>query len=227
MRDKHALLINGSPRGRRASSKILSDHLGVRLLGAGWEIKSAIAASAMRTEDGRKGLISDFGAADTAILIAPLYVDALPGQLTEALEMLAADSASAGDSPKQIAAVLNCGFPEARQNEFAIAICRHFAETIGARWIGAVAIGGGAMIGGKPLDVAGKLGREIIAALDVLVEAIDAGEPVALDAGPTVAEPSMSPSMYARGGDMMWRMEAIKQGTLLKLGAKPYARRKT
>jgi hypothetical protein len=29
--------------------------------------------------------------------------------------------------------------------------------------------------------------------------------------------------MYARGGNMMWRMEAVKQGTLLKLGARPYA----
>jgi hypothetical protein len=153
--------------------------------------------------------------------VAPLYVDALPGQLTEALEMLA-EHATEPEAPGSLAAVLNCGFPEARQNEFAIRICRHFAEAVGRQWLGAVSIGGGALIGGKPLDVAGRFGREVIDALDVLAEAVQAGEPLPVDATETVVNPPMSPRMYALGGDMMWRGQAIKQGTLLKLGARPY-----
>lgn len=216
------LTINGSPRGRRATSQVLCDHIGVRLLGAGWDVRSTVAASAMRTGDGRAGLVEDFDAADVVVIVTPLYVDSLPSQLTATLEMLAEETQHA---PGQMAAVLNCGFPEAMQNEFAIAICRHFAEAVGSEWIGAVAIGGGAMIGGKALDAAGRFGREVMAALDVLVKALSVGEPLPVDAGPTVVQPPMSPRMYAGAGDMMWRMQAIRAGTLMKLGARPYARR--
>ena len=223
MESKRVLTISGSPRGRRATSQILAGRIGVRMLNAGWHAESIAAASSMRLADGPAQLLQAFDAADSVAIVTPLYVDSLPAPLTAALQMLTA-AAVPTDPPKSLGAVLNCGFPEARHNEFAIAICRHFAEAAGCRWLGAVSIGGGGMVGGKPLDTAGRFGGEIIAALDVLVEALRTGEPIPVGAGPTVVEPPMSPAAYAVAGDAMWRMQAIKYGTLLKLGARPYER---
>src|SRR3990172_5238263 len=148
---KKVLLLVGSPKGSGSTSEALGSYLLERMGERGIVTEVARVPSSLRTEEERKGLLHAVGSADLLILATPLYADSLPSGVTRLLEIVAAEG---GRSPwhggKSFAALINCGFPEARQCDTAIAICRCFAREAGMEWAGGLALGGGESIGGGP-----------------------------------------------------------------------------
>ena len=89
---------------------------------------------------------------DLVVLAFPLYVDSLPYLAIEALERIAAHR-QAQPAPVRAAflAIANCGFPEVRHNDTALAICEQFAAVASWRWCWWAGAGRGGAINGQPL----------------------------------------------------------------------------
>ena len=107
------------------------------------------------------------------VLSFPLYVDSLPAPLIRMLEMIAARRARRAAPPgtPRVAVLIQCGFPEARQCDTAIGICRLFAERTGMRWAGALAMGMGGQLAAGIEKLPGG-GKHIVRALDTAAESL-------------------------------------------------------
>jgi hypothetical protein len=121
-------------------------------------------------------------------------------------------------------AIANCGFPEARHNEPALAICRRFAQELGIEWAGGLALGGGQAINGRSLKDLGGMVRNVIRALDLTAEALATGQSVPVEAVELMAEPLTPAWMYVRLGGLGWRFQAMKHGAHKHIHARPYER---
>lgn len=83
------------------------------------------------------------------------------------------------NADKRFIPILNCGFPEHQQiTAVAIPIYRRFASTVGFRWAGSLAIGGGEMIrgaSGKQIEDIGNMGNELKERLGEIAESLATG----------------------------------------------------
>ncbi len=207
MSEKRALLLVGSPRGVEKST---SGRLGCQLIEAlgrrGFETeKIHIHAVVQSSDDLEKGLAA-VDAADLIVLSLPLYVDSFPAPVIAFLEEVA--RRRAGRGRVQFAMIIQCGFPEKGQNDTAVAIAERFAEEAGWTWLGALTLGGAQTYGGTADEALGRI-----------AEALAEGRTI-----PHVYVRSVMPAwLYRLGGNVMWRRQAKKLGTVKKLGAQPYA----
>jgi NAD(P)H-dependent FMN reductase len=179
-RPRRALAIVASPKLGPSNSSVLSSYLEGRLRDRGWETESYVLKSDLRTPEGRAHLLAAVERADLVSIAAPLYVDSLHHRLTLALQLLSAERARwSKGAPKRLFAMVNCGFPEAQQNNIALAICQQFAVEAGWAWAGGLALGSGEMLNAQPLDasVAGRPPlHHLRAAIDASAAALDRGE---------------------------------------------------
>ena len=86
--DKLALLLIGSPRGKKSTSHSLGSYL-LDLLGAkGMETQNMNIQMSLKTEEGKKKLLFLTDRSDIIILAFPLYVDTLPAPVIEMMELI-------------------------------------------------------------------------------------------------------------------------------------------
>ena len=220
---KQALLLVGSARRPRSTSEAMGTYLLERLGEQGFVGETVILHRAGRTEQGREELLKAVDQADVVVLSFPLYVDSLPATVIRALELIDGHRAEGSKRPSQrLLAIVNSGFPEAEHNDTAAAICRQFAREAGFEWSGALMLGGGGSIAGRPLEEVGGAARFAIAALDLAAGAIAEGRPLPDQAVTTMATPMIPGWAYRAMGWLGWRMQARQNGVLGKLKARPY-----
>ena len=221
---KTALLLIGSPKpAGESSSESLGAYLLERLAERGIHTETHHVARAMRTEARTQELLHAVDHADLFILAFPLYVDSLPYLAIEALERIAAHrQVQPAPSPASFLAIANCGFPEVRHNQMALAICEQFAAEAGFRWAGGLALGEGGAINGQPLAAAGGMVHNIVDALDLVAIALAAGEPVPAKAAALMARPILPLRAYKLIGDLGWLMQARRNHALTRLRARPF-----
>lgn len=154
----------------------------------GWQIESLKLKTSTFKEAGEAELLAAVDRADLIVLAFPLYIDTLPYLVTKALEVIAEHRRAAGDSarPQGLFGQANNGFPEAHQNNLALAALRHFAAQSGMAWVGGMALGAGeGELGGKPLTATGDHGIplfRISEALDAAGAALARGEALPAEA---------------------------------------------
>lgn len=217
-----ALLLVGSPRRRRSTSAVLGDYLAASLRRSGIAVDRMTVREVLEDEGvGPDAFASALDRAELLVLAFPLYVDAVPAPLVALLEWVAARGARA-DSAVRVAALVNSGFPEAEQCAPALCVTRRFALETGMSWAGGLALGAGAALDGRALDVAGDMTRSVCAALDLAAEALAEGRPVTREAVQTMATPMLPAPAYRLLGDRGFRSRAKLQGTEEHLGARPY-----
>jgi hypothetical protein len=124
---------------------------------------------------------------------------------------------------RRFACLVNCGFPEAHQNETAIRVCLQFAREAGFGWAGGLGLGGGETIGGRPLGKIGGMVRHVIAALDLAGDALADGKAISGEAIALMAKPFMPAPVFRIAGDLFWRTRARQFGAQWRLHAQPYA----
>jgi hypothetical protein len=160
---------------------------------------------------------------DLLILAFPLYVDSLPSRVVAALELIAEHRRIENiPTRRRVVAIVNSGFPEARQNDLALAICRRFAQEVGIDWAGGLALGGGPMIGGRALSQVGGSVRNVMKALDLTATAISEGEPVPKEAVALTAKPMIPLWLYVWMANRGWNRQFKKYGTRPRLYDRPY-----
>lgn len=220
---RRALLLTGTPRGEAAVSTGLARHLEGLLTARGLEVETLRLQACLREDRALRGLAARVRASDAVALLTPLYVDGLPGPVTEALEALAAERPADPSRPPRLLAVLNCGFPEPVHDDTALAICRRFAAQAGLEWMGGLAIGGGGMYQGRPLTAQGGRARHLLAALDLAAGAIAGGTALPAEAERLARQLPVPAWLYRRMGDLGFWRERRRRGTLSWREPRPYA----
>jgi hypothetical protein len=161
--------------------------------------------------------------ADVLVIAFPLYVDSLPYLVIRAMEHIARHRQARGEGKSQrLVSIANCGFPEAHQNDTALAICRQFAREAGFEWAGGLALGGGEAINGKSLSQVKGMARNVIKSLDLTADALAEGQMVPQEAVGAMATPITPAWAYALLGGMGWKRRAKKHGAQKKLRDRPY-----
>lgn len=137
-----ALLLSGSPRGKKSNSESVGTYLLQLLEKKGLKTKTIIIRPTLNSEEKIKEMVASVKDSDIIILTAPLYDDCQPYIVTKTMEILA-DSKLNFDK-KQFIPIINCGLPEPHHiSAVAISIYKRFADMVGLQWVGSLAIGGG------------------------------------------------------------------------------------
>ncbi len=222
MSTQRALALIGSPRAKSTSAR-LAEPLLAGLAEVGWETEQLWLPRALRNPERWAELVAAYEQADLVVFACPLYVDALPGETTVALERLAAD-AGPGAEGRGFVAILNCGFAEPGHNDTALRICRQFAREAGLRWLGGLAVGGGGMIEGRPLATLGGRAAHLVRALEQAAEALSGGGAIPPETERLARRLSVPVWAYRMLANYGMKQAARKAGCLAQVRARPYAR---
>jgi putative NADPH-quinone reductase len=222
-KDRKALLFVGSPKGLKSSSHSLGSYLLKKLEAGGMANQTLIVGAALHSEEDRAAMQRAVASADLVVISFPLYVDQLPAPLVEALEHVADHRrAHPSGKPQKIMAIVQCGFPETHQNRPATEIMRQFAKEAGFEWAGALAMGMGGAVGGRPLEKAGGMARNVVKALDLAAASLLAGGNVPQEAAGLMGKPLIPRWMYLLMGNWGMKREAKKRGARKSVFATPY-----
>jgi hypothetical protein len=223
---RKALLLIGSPKAGRSSSRSLGEFVVEQLEERGVSTETLSLIQALRSEEATQALLAAVDRADLVVLVFPLYVDTLPAAATRALERVARHRAARAQSVARVpglVALCQSGFPEPSQNAVALEICRSFARAARFEWAGGLALGGGAAIDGRPLRELGALMSSCVRALESAVAAVAEGLPVPDEAVRRMAWTPLPRFAYRAVGNLLWLMRARKVGGRTPLDARPFA----
>lgn len=129
-------LINGSPKvNNSASGALLEDlkgYIGEKAEVVGFGFHKATVS---------KEVIEELAKTDAWVFSYPLYVDGIPGHLLSCLIQL--EEVRIQNPQVHIYGIVNCGFYEGIQAEFALKLLQNWSIKAGFIWSGGVGIGGG------------------------------------------------------------------------------------
>ncbi|HWR57613.1 MAG TPA: NAD(P)H-dependent oxidoreductase [Thermodesulfovibrionales bacterium] len=221
--NRQAVLLIGSPRGPKSTSNALGTYLLERLQEKGVSVDKVFILQSLASEQGINSLIKTVAEADIIILASPLYADSHPSGVIAAMELIFERLKNKSRIGKQMmVAISNSGFPESRHNDLSLAISRRFALECGFEWVGGLALGGGESIGGRTLEEAGGLVRNVKRSLELTADALARGENISEDAVALMARPLVRRWLYLLIGNIGWRWKARKQGCREQLDRTPY-----
>lgn len=129
-------LINGSPKVNNSASGTLLEDL-KQYIGE----KAEVVDFEFHTATISKDVIEELAKTDAWVFAYPLYVDGIPGHLLSCLIQL--EEARLQNSQIRIYGIVNCGFYEGIQAEFALKLLQNWSLKAGFIWSGGVGVGGG------------------------------------------------------------------------------------
>lgn len=211
-------LINGSPKIQGSASKKLSERLKCICERRLEQIE--IAEFGFHDTVIAKEVLEDLSRADIWVFLFPLYVDGIPSHLLSCLIQLE----ETDFSKKHIHAygIVNCGFYEGVQAEFALKILQNWSVKAGCIWGSGVGVGGGGALSQMPQI---ELGHGPMAPIDkafaALLEEISKKE-VRENRYVSIAFPRF---LYKLSGQLGWRKMIKANGKKVReLGNRPESR---
>lgn len=227
---RKALLIVGSPKGKKSTSYALGDSLMRRLEAGGMATEEMTVSAVLQLTENLHRLQKAVDAADLLVVAFPLYVDQLPAPLIQALELIAdrrkgqpSVPPCAGPLIQKLAVIVQCGFPETIHNQPAVDIMRQFALEAGFEWAGALAMGMGGAVAGRSLEKAAGVVRNVVKAIDNAASSLAAGGNISDEAAALMARPLMTRGLYRLTANWGWRRQMKKHGIRKQACARPYA----
>lgn len=233
---RRLVILSGSPKPTRSASAVLGARLAELMAPKGWESVTFRSAAVLASPERWVEFAAAYGAADLIVLSLPLYVDGLPAPLVRVLEKLAPWGTNVGAGPEpgaapgpkpgaRLAAMVQSGFPEARQNVTALGMCRVFARKAGLRWAGGLAIGSGGAIS-RRLEARGRLARYLVRALDLTAAFLGDGKDIPAEAVALAARPPVPgfALVYRVITNSQWRAAAKANGVADRFLDQPYRR---
>jgi hypothetical protein len=219
----HATLLVGSPKGQRSTSNSLGTYLLERLEQKGVDSKKVYVSQCLGSEEKQMDMLRLVDSSDLIILAFPLYVDSLHSQVIKTLKLIAEhEKGKLNLSKKKFVAIANSGFPEANHNNIAITVCRIFAKQVGYSWVGGLAMGGGGMISGRPLDELGGMVRNQKKALEIAADSLANGEDIPEKAVVLISNIGIPKWMYIWMGNRGWKQEAKQRIATKEMYNKPF-----
>lgn len=220
--ERVVLLIGSAKPAGHSSSEQLAAPLVAGLTVRGVTVETHYVQRDAHSPAGLARLVTAVAAADLLLVATPLYFDSLPALVLAALEaILTAREAAPARPSLAVAGLLNSGFPEAHHSSVAVAQLALFTRAAGARWAGALQLGGGGVINGQPLAQAGHVVQHLLPALEKTAGALAHGDAIPITARETFRQPLMPVPLYMAAGDAGWLWTAAHAGALTRLWAKP------
>ncbi|PWH12357.1 MAG: NAD(P)H dehydrogenase [Anaerolineae bacterium] len=221
---RRALLLVGSPRGRKSTSHAIGAYLMEQLAARGLETETVPIYPLLNNPQKMESLLEQVDSADLTVLAFPLYVDTLPAPVILLLERLAAHRSTHSTPGQGFAALANCGFPEWRHNANALAICAEFATETGLQWLGSLALGAGeGMVHGTPLNEAGGQVIPLKKAIERAAESLAQGQPIPAEAQKFIEKPFIPAWLYRLMGGLGWKQQAKRWGAQNDMARQPYS----
>lgn len=221
---RRALLLVGSPRTDKSTSYSLGGYLFERFSSQSIQTETIYLHTVLRSPEKMKALLDAVDGADLVTLAFPLYIDSLPAPTIEALERIAAHRQGREQTRRQLfTAIANCGFPEARHNATALAICETFARQARFEWAGSLALGGGEMVNGTPLPKLGRRAIPLKKSLELAAEALVQGLAIPKAARDLLAKAVIPGWLYRLLGGYGWKQRAKSYGAEKSLKRQPYS----
>jgi ferredoxin-NADP reductase/multimeric flavodoxin WrbA len=206
------VILTASPRPMgESTSASLAQFLGSRLRDAGASVSHLSATHFLRGDAIAEQLAAQVARADILVLASPLYCDSIPYPGLFALERIAAVRAR-GAAAARVVGMFNCGFPEPEQLRYAIATLRCFAEDAGYTFAGALPIGGGEVIAGRPLETTGGKTLRLRQALDEAAAALAEGGVIPDSASDAAARMFLPAALYRAIGWLGWVTRGLLAG---------------
>jgi hypothetical protein len=219
----HAVLLVGSPRGPSSTSNSLGTYLLEKLEQQGLTSEKVYINQFLGSEKKQAAMLRLIDESDLIILAFPLYVDSLHSQVVKTLELIAEHEKGKLDLiKKRFVAIANSGFPEAKHNNIALAVCRIFAKQVGFTWAGGLAMGGGGMIAGRPLGELGGMVRNQRKALEIAADSLAKGGAIPEKAVVLISKIGIPKWMYVWMGNRGWKQEAKQHIAIKKMYDKPF-----
>jgi len=219
---RSATLLVGSPRTGTSTSGALGGYLMDQLQARGVQTTTVQIYTRFTSATRRPAALEALDNSDLIVLAFPLYIDSLPAPVISALEAIATHRTDRAKATR-FAAIANCGFPEARHNDTALAICQQFARQAGYDDAGGLALGAGeGLVHGKPLTQSAGPTTRIKQALDLSATALAAGQPIPAEATTLMARPVIPHQLYRLIGHIGWNRQAKTYGMRNELHRQPY-----
>lgn len=206
------VLINGSPKVKQSASGALLEDIKGYISGKAEVVEIGFHTSAVSDE-----AVEELTKADAWVFAYPLYVDGIPGHLLSCLMQL--EEARLQKPDLHIYGIVNCGFYEGIQAEFALKLLENWSIKAGFLYGSGIGVGGG---GGLAMMPKLEPGQGPKAPVDKALEAL-AGtileQKTQENHYVSVAFPRF---LYKMGAQMGWR-QAIKAngGKAKDLGDRP------
>lgn len=141
-------LINGSPKVNGSASRTLLDDLKGYFPENADVVNFGFHSSAISKE-----VIEELTGTDAWVFAYPLYVDGIPGHLLSCLIQL--EEACIQNPQIHIYGIVNCGFYEGIQAEFALKLLQNWSLKAGFIWSGGIGVGGGGSLAMMPKSESG------------------------------------------------------------------------
>ena len=222
LKEKTALLLVGSPKKSNSSSDSIGSYLLDKLSENEYPTKKLNILSSLSNDADIETFLGAVNSSELIILTFPLYVDSLPAGVIKSFELIAShrEKNKITSAPKMIA-IANCGFPESSQTRTALDICQCFANSVGFKWNGSLALNGG-VIAGRPLKEQSGILKNVIKSLDLTCEALVNNNPIPIEAENLMEKQFIPSWIYTFMGNKGWKKAAKKNGCKGELYAKPY-----
>jgi hypothetical protein len=174
------LILSGSPKKDKSTTHSISEFLQNEFYKKGISSEIAIVSSYLKDEIQIKELIALVDSCNILFIISPLYIDSLPYNVIQALELIKKYS-DPTRADKKVIAISHCGL-EAIHNRVAIKICESFSKELHYNFAGGVTLGFSIIINGDPLSKLFKMTKNVQKSLQSIVNAVVAGEKVSMQA---------------------------------------------
>lgn len=206
------VLINASPKVKNSSSGTLLEDLKYHLSKDVEVVECGFHTAVISHE-----MMEELNNADAWVFAYPLYVDGVPGHFLSCLVQL--EAAYAHTRKVHVYGIVNCGFYEGIQNEFALKILQNWCAKAGVIWGGGIGVGGGGGLAMMPkLESRHGPGAPIDKTLSVLADHIFR-QNTQENRYVSVAVPRF---MYKMAAQMGWRQSIKANGGKTKdLGKTP------
>lgn len=144
---KTICLVNGSLRGKKASSLAFLGDVEIRLPAPDFAVKTVSVKAKVRGSYPVETL-RELATADALILVFPLFTYALPGALMRLLEDYCSYAGSGNDHNREakVYAVVNCGFPRPVIFRECVRTLRNFCRRLSLDWRFAICISCGPVV---------------------------------------------------------------------------------
>lgn len=219
---RRAVLLVGSPRTKKSTSASLGGYLMEQLSARGIETETIQIYTSFNSPERTRLTLEKLDDADLVVLAFPLYVDSLPAPVISALEKIAAHRKNM-HTTQRFAVISNCGFPEAKHNDTALAICEQFARETNMIWLGSLALGGGeGLVHGVPLNEMDGRAIPLKKSLEIAAASLSVGESISQEARDLLGRPFIPNWLYKMFGGIGWKQQAKKYGTVKSIHAQPY-----
>lgn len=140
-------LINGSPKTNKSSSGILLTDLKKCILDH-VSVKTELKEICLRESTVSTKVLEEMKDAEVWVIACPLYVDGIPAHFLSCLIQL--QECGWQNHKTYVYGIVNCGFYEGIQAEYALDIMRNWCIKTGLNWCGGLGVGGGGGLGKMP-----------------------------------------------------------------------------